>query len=563
MAKKMFLGELLVAGGFLTVADLSDCLEISRSTGQRLGEVVVEKRHVTQEELLRVLENQHRVPYVDLDRADIPINIANCFPADLARHNVVVPVKIEDGTLYVAIDDPRNFSALGQVKTASQMPIKPMLASAKSIEAHIERVYGNEVVQRALSEYGQTVDYDSLLQQQAATITDDVGSAPIVRLVNTMLDQAVSKGASDIHVEPTSEDVRIRMRIDGVLYNVLRTPSHTLNAIVARIKIMGGMNIAEHRAAQDGRFNIKVMHKDVDVRVSIISTIHGEKAVMRLLDRSSFYVPKSRLGFTESNLEKFNRLLTTPHGIVLVTGPTGSGKSTTLYAMLSEMNNSRDNISTIEDPVEYVMDGINQVQVNPKAGLGFAGGLRAMLRQDPDIIMVGEIRDTETVEIAMRAAVTGHLVLSTLHTRDTVASVMRLTDMGVPPYMVASAVVGVVAQRLVRVICRDCKTQYQPTKAELNTAGIDDWTAQSTPFYKGVGCLSCGHLGYRGRTAVHEIIVFDGNIREFIHNSASYDTIKNYAIRQQGMVTLRDSTLELIATGKTTIDELITIVQGV
>ena len=561
MVKKLFLGELLVTAGFLSEEELATCLEISRSTGQRLGEVVVNKRYITQDELLRVLENQHRVPYVDLERADVPEDISKYFPADLARRNVVAPVKVQGNVLFVAIDDPRNFPALDQVRTASQMTVKPMLASAKSIMAHVERIYGNEIVQRALSEYGTTANYDALLQQQAADITDDVGSAPIVRLVNTLLDQAVNKGASDIHIEPASADVRIRMRVDGVLHSVLRTPIHTLNAIIARIKIMGGMNIAEHRSAQDGRFNLKILDKTIDVRVSIISTVHGQKAVMRLLDRSSFYVAKNQLGFSRSNLEKFNSLLATPSGIVLVTGPTGSGKSTTLYAMLGEMNNATDNISTIEDPVEYIMDGINQMQVNNKAGIDFASGLRALLRQDPDTIMVGEIRDSETVEIAMRAAMTGHLVLSTLHTRDAVSAVMRLTDMGVPSYMVASSVVGIVAQRLVRVICQDCKEPYTPTKAELALAGITDWTAQTITFHKGIGCLSCGHLGYRGRTAVHEVVLFDNTLREFVHNEASYDTLRNYAI-EQGMTTLRESAIELIAAGKTTLEELIAIAHG-
>jgi len=561
MAKKLFLGELLLGAGFLTEDDLRACLEASRSSGQRLGEIVVERNFVTQEELLRVLENQHRVPYVELNKVDIPVGIESHFPADLARRNVVAPVKVDDGVLFVAIDDPRNFTALNQIRIASQMTVKPMLASGKSIEAHIERVYGNEIVQRALSEYGTSVSFEEALQQQAAEITGDVGSAPIVRLVNTLLDQAVSRGASDIHIEPTSADTRVRMRVDGVLSNVLRTPANTLAAIIARIKIMSGMNIAEHRIAQDGRFNVRLLQKDIDVRVSIISTVHGEKAVLRLLDRSSFYLPKSQLGFTPDNLAKFNELLTAPHGIVLVTGPTGSGKSTTLYAMLGEKNNVGDNISTIEDPVEYVMDGINQSQVNHKAGVDFASGLRALLRQDPDIIMVGEIRDAETVEIAIRAAITGHLVLSTIHTRDAVSAVMRLTDMGIPPYMVAASVVGVVAQRLVRTICVACREEYTPSKADLDTAGISEWTAQGMRFFRGKGCLTCDHLGYKGRIAVHEVVPFDTTFREMIHTNASYDTMRNYAI-EQGMTTLRQGALQLINEGRTTIEELINIAHG-
>jgi type IV pilus assembly protein PilB len=376
------------------------------------------------------------------------------------------------------------------------------------------------------------------------------------------MEQAVGMGASDIHIEPLMSQVRIRMRVDGILNNILQTPIGTLNAMIARVKILGGLNIAERRAPQDGRFNMRVLEREIDVRLSVMPTVHGEKAVMRILDRSTFLIPKARLGFTEKNLAAFNSLLKTPHGIILLTGPTGSGKSTTLYTMLDEINNVRDNIVTIEDPVEYMIDGLNQTQVNPRAGMDFANGLRSILRQDPDIIMVGEIRDAQTVEIAIRAAITGHLVLSTIHTNDAVSTVFRLTDMGIPAYMVAASVVGIIGQRLLRVICPHCKTEYSPTQTELEMAGLETWSATDAKFHKGQGCAECNQTGYKGRMAVHEILIFDNTFRDLVHNNAPVSELRKYAL-QTGMTPLRDSALELLGSGVTTIDEIINITHGV
>jgi type IV pilus assembly protein PilB len=368
------------------------------------------------------------------------------------------------------------------------------------------------------------------------------------------------------------------MRVDGLLSSVLSAPISSINAMIARVKIMGGLNIAERRVPQDGRFHVRVMERDIDVRLSTLPTVHGEKAVMRLLDRTTFLIPKSKLGFTDTNLDKFNSLLATPHGIILITGPTGSGKSTTLYTMLDEINDIRDNISTVEDPVEYMMDGINQTQVNVKAGMTFASGLRALLRQDPDIIMIGEIRDGETVDIAIRAAITGHLVLSTIHTNDSVSAIYRLTDMGVPSYMVAASVVGIVAQRLLRKICPTCKMSYTPTQAEFAMAGVeppkessregsrdgskDSSKGKTQIFYKGAGCATCNQTGYKGRIAVHEFLIFDGPLRELIHTGASIDELKKYAV-SKGLVSLRDSAYELCKSGVSTLEELIAIAHGV
>jgi type IV pilus assembly protein PilB len=462
----------------------------------------------------------------------------------------------------VAIDDPKNFPALDSARAAARMDVQPMLASARSIETYIDRVYGNLYAQRALSDFKKTINYEEVVSQIVEGNADDVSSAPMVRLLNALLEQAVGIGASDIHIEPLASQVRVRMRVDGALSEVLKTPLSTHATMIARVKILGNLNIAERRAPQDGRFNIRVLGREIDIRLSVIPTVYGEKAVMRLLDRSTFLIPKETLGFTAQNLEKFDGLLATPHGIILITGPTGSGKSTTLYTMLDEINNQRDNLVTIEDPVEYIIDGLNQIPVNPKAGITFASGLRAILRQDPDIIMVGEIRDAETVEIAIRAAITGHLVLSTIHTNDAVSSIFRLVDMGVPGYMVAASLVGIISQRLVRKICPACKHPYEPTAAELHLAGLTPGQAEGRAFYKGFGCAECNQTGYKGRMAVHEILIISPEFRDLIHNGAALNELRKHAIERDGMTPLRTSALQVLWDGATTLEEIIAITHG-
>lgn len=561
MAKKQLLGEMLINAGFIDEQQSQECLELQTSTGRRIGDIFVEKGYITQKELMRVLENQHKVPYVDLDRSDTDPTLAEYVPLELARRNLLVPVKMERNVLYIAIEDPKNFRALDEVRVAARMDVQPMLASARSIEAYIDRIYGNEYAQRALSDFRKEINYDEVVSAIAEGGADDVASAPIVRLINALLEQAVGMGASDIHIEPLATQVRVRMRVDGALSTVLHTPLSALSAMIARVKILGNLNIAERRAPQDGRFNMRILGREIDVRLSTMPTVHGEKAVLRLLDRSTFLISKAKLGFTEQNLAKFNDLLSTPHGIILVTGPTGSGKSTTLYTMLDEINNVRDNIVTIEDPVEYMIDGLNQVPVNPKAGIDFASGLRSILRQDPDVIMVGEIRDSETVDIAIRAAITGHLVLSTIHTNDAVSTIYRLIDLGVPAYMVAASLVGIVSQRLVRVICPACKQPYTPRAEELALAGVDAEAANQHVFHRGFGCSACNQTGYKGRMAVHEILIFDQTFRDMVHNDASLGQLRKYAL-ETGMISLRDSAMELVYSGQTTLDEIISITHG-
>lgn len=560
MVKKQLIGEMLIQAGFVNREQAAECLELQNATGRRIGEIFIEKGYITQQELMRVLESQHKVPYVELERIPADSAVAKIIPVELARYNTLAPVKVERGVLYVAIDDPKNFRALDEVRVAARMDIQPMLASGRSIEAYIDRLYGNIYAQRALSDFQKEINYEEVVSAIVDGDSDDVSNAPVVRLVNALFEQAIGMGASDIHIEPLAAQVRVRMRVDGALSVVLKTPLSILNTMIARVKILADLNIAERRAPQDGRFNLRVLNHEIDVRLSIIPTVHGEKAVLRLLDRSTFLIPKSRLGFTEQNLAKFSELLATPHGIILVTGPTGSGKSTTLYAMLDEINNQRDNIVTIEDPVEYIIEGLNQIPVNPKAGIDFASGLRSILRQDPDIIMVGEIRDSETVEIAIRAAITGHLVLSTIHTNDAVASIYRLIDMGIPAYMVAASLVGVVSQRLVRVICPACRQLYTPSRSELEFAGISSVPAGAS-FYKGFGCAECNQTGYRGRMAIHEILVIDPFFRDLVHNNAPLGELRRHALAN-GMVSLRDSALESLYSGKTTVEEIVAITHG-
>lgn len=561
MAKKMQIGDMLVAAGYIDKAQLDQCLKISLESGKRVGDVAVDKGYITQENLYRLLENQHNVPYVDLYVLHVAPDVVKYVSAEVARRNMLVPVKVENNVLYVAMEDPKNFRALNQVRTTARMEVRPMLASTRSIEHYIERVYGNVYVQAAITEYSKGGGYETAMKEIIDSRSGNVGDGPIIQLVNAMLEQAVTSGASDIHIEPGETEVRVRMRVDGVLSVVLNAPIATHSAIIARIKIMSDLNIAERRVPQDGRIQIKILGREVDLRVSIVATVHGEKAVLRLLDRSSFFKPKEVLGFTPENLEKFDSLLNTPHGVILVAGPTGSGKSTTLYTMLADINDIRDNLITIEDPVEYMLDGLTQMQVNHKAGVDFATGLRAILRQDPDVILVGEIRDQETVEIAIRAAITGHLVLSSIHTNDAVSTILRLTDMGVPGYMVSTSVVGIISQRLVRVICPQCKVTYVPEDAVLEAAHISPEEAKNITFKRGEGCMACDLKGYKGRRAVHEILVFDSKFRAMVSSGKSIEELRDYAVAN-GMIPLKDAAMRLLKDGITTVDELVDIVHG-
>jgi len=559
MAKKKYIGELLVEAGIITRGKLDSALEYQRSKGssKQIGDILIELGFLTENTLHEALEFQMGIPFIDLDRFKIDEDMEFKVPDVMARKYKVVPVKVSNNKLHLAMSDPFDIQAIDDVQSFSKMHVVPMFAKEKSIKQAIEDLYGNIRAEKAIEDFKKENELMDAANEVENIEDDEIGNAPIVRLVNSILEQAVNDGASDIHIEPMEMEVRIRLRIDGALSQILTVPKKAHPALITRVKILGNLNIAERRIPQDGRSELKVSGHNVDVRISTLPTVFGEKAVLRLLDRDSFLKSKSELGFTEENLEKFDMLLKNPHGIILVTGPTGSGKSTTLYTMLSELNKVEENIITVEDPVEYMIKGLNQVHVNPKAGLSFVSALRSILRQDPDIIMIGEIRDQETVEIAIRAAITGHLVLSTIHTNSASGTISRLLDMGVEPYMLSAALEGVIAQRLVRKICPVCKKKHQPEVEDLRALGINTFTGNKS-FYIGTGCQNCNNTGYKGRIAVHEILVVDSQVRGLIPGKDAAGRIKELSIRN-GVKSLKDECIRLAEDGVISLKEAISV----
>ena len=555
--KRKRLGELLIDSGLISQEQLAEALEIQKQSGEKLGNIIVNQNYVSEPQIMEVLEFQLGIPFVDLNNTKIPSEAQRIIPYNLIRRHNVVPVKIEMNMLYVAMDDPLNFIAIEDLRMASSYEIVPMIASKEAINGTISKLYGTESADQAILEFKKESDASAGAMSQTLEVESyEVDSAPIVKLVYSTLELAVSQGASDIHIEPMEDEVKVRFRVDGRLQQSQNIPKEAQAAVSTRIKIMAGLDIAEKRIPQDGRFDFTANNKVLNVRVSVLPTVHGEKVVMRILDKTNFLLPKEKLGFTKSNLVKFDQLLQNPNGIILITGPTGSGKSTTLYTMLSELNQVSDNITTVEDPIEYQIDGLNQVQVNIKAGLTFPNALRSFLRQDPDIIMVGEIRDSETVDVAIRAAITGHLVLSTLHTNDAVSSISRLEDMGVEPYLIAVSLRGVISQRLVRRLCTRCAEPYRPEEYELQYLGLP--TDGDYTFYKAVGCSQCNKTGYKGRIAVHEILLINNEMKDMISRSATVNEITKFAI-EGGMSTLKDESVKLIKNGITSFNEAMQI----
>lgn len=546
------LGELLIDLGYITRPQLLTALELQGKSGKRLGQILLDERIITPRQLSETLAHQYQIPFIDLSSITVNSELSNLFSPNIARKHNIVPIRVDEEHVYVAMADPLNFIALDEVVTATRKAVVPMLAVPASIESLINQIYGNEFAERAMEEIVTEGDDQ---KAQAAEEAEIVGGAPVVRLVNSLIEQAVAENASDIHIEPSERDVRIRMRIDGRLQTVLNAPLSISSALSARVKIIGGMDIAEKRIPQDGRYEAFVKGRDIDLRISSLPTLYGEKIVMRVLDRSGNILTKEKIGLSGKNLERFDDLLRNPHGIILITGPTGSGKSSTLYTMHSQLNNEHDNIITLENPVEYTLAGINQVQVNEKAGLTFAAGLRSILRQDPDIIMVGEIRDAETAQIAVRAAITGHLVLSTLHTNSATGAISRLEDMEVETYMISDSLKGVIAQRLVRRICQNCKAEYTPTDEDFRLLGMQR-TKDKEKFFKGKGCSVCGNTGYKGRIAVFEILSVDRAVRDLIYEHESVEKISQ-AARAGGMTSIKEECIRLVREGVTTFDEAI------
>lgn len=552
---KKRLGDLLVDSRKIAPEQLKKVLIKQQGSGKRLGEILIEDGILSEEDILGVLEQQLCINRVYLDMEHIDQKITQVIPESISKKYNLVAFGMEDNKLKVAMSDPLNIFAIDDVKISSGFDVQIYIASTKDIKKAIDIYYASQNAKKAAADLSKSQGINEAKEENKAQL-DDIKSAPAVRLVDSIISDAIKLKASDIHIEPFESHIKIRYRIDGSLKEISKYSKDIYNAFITRIKILAELNIAEKRIPQDGRILTVVDNKKVDLRVSTLPTINGEKIVIRVLDRENFLVGKEKLGMNEDDLEKVERILKNPYGIILVTGPTGSGKSTTLYTLLSELNDNSKNIITVEDPVEYVVDGINQVNVNAKAGLTFASGLRSILRQDPDVVMIGEIRDNETAEIATRASITGHIVLSTIHTNDAPSAIIRLIDMDIQPYLAASAIAGIISQRLVKKVCPMCSDTYTATDFEKEILGIH--SEEELLLHKGKGCGHCNSSGYAGRTGVYEVMEVTRKHREYIMRNASVDEIRDISI-ENGMKTLKTSCTDLVLKGMTTIEELVKI----
>lgn len=553
---KMRLGDLLVTRGIISNDDLLEVLAKQKTTGKRLGEILIDEKYVCEEDILNVLEIQLGIERVILNSTKVDKEAVYSIPENLARRYNLIPISIVDNIIKVVMNDPLNIIAIDDVEIATGYEVEPIIATKAEIIDHIERYYTSVSAQNAAKEFADNARREAVTELDTDSLIDDVKTAPAVRVVDSIIKAAIKNRASDIHIEPFDDYMKVRFRIDGELVENMRTTIDVSAAVITRIKIMGNMNIAEKRVPQDGRVLISDESGEIDLRVSSIPTLYGEKIVIRILLRDGFAKTKGELGMAEDDLKKIERLSMNSDGIILVSGPTGSGKSTTLYAMLTEMNTPNKNLVTVEDPVEYMIEGANQVNVNAKSGMTFASGLRSILRQDPDIIMVGEIRDGETAEIAIRAAITGHIVLSTIHTNDAASTVVRLTDMDIEPFLVASSLVGVIAQRLVRRVCTNCKEEYEAGAEELSVLGLHH--EEKRILYKGRGCPVCNGTGYYGRVGIYEIMEITKEHKEAIVVGKTADELKSISMKN-GMKTLRMSCVQAVLEGKTTVNELIRV----
>ena len=562
----MRLGELLISAGAISESDLERGIELQKGTKDRLGTVLISNGIITENELIEALQMQLGIEFIDLTKVSIPTEMAQALPRSIARQYQIVPIKLVKDELYLAMSDPLNFYAIEEARKATRHRVHPLVATAAGIEHAIQVLYSNEGAAKAIEEMKReaaatgevTAGPDSAFISNQLD-DDPVSSAPTIRLVNSVLERAVTERASDIHMEPREADLNVRMRIDGVMRDIMTIPKDVQASVLSRIKIMSALNIAEHRIPQDGRFNVRIKDKNIDLRVSTLPTVYGEKIVLRLLDKSGGRVTKEAVGLSGSDLEKYDQMLKLRNGVLLLVGPTGSGKTTTMYAMINQLNTPEVNMVTLEDPVEYNIDGVNQVQINPKVNMTFASGLRAILRQDPDIIAVGEIRDGETADIAMRAAITGHIVLSTIHTNDAVGSIDRLRDIGVEPYIIAAALRGVISQRLVRRVCPRCRKPYTPSEEEQRDLGLEP--NPNEVFYKGEGCPECFNSGYKGRIALFEMLPIDRKVRKLIYDQAGRDAIEAELKRpENGFVSMRENALRLLRDGTTSAEEVMRVV---
>jgi type IV pilus assembly protein PilB len=552
------LGQILLEQGLIDESQLERALEEHRNTPKSLGRVLIDLGFIGERDLVRALAEQVGLEFVDLTEYRVDPSAAALLPEALCRRYRALPIGEEDGRLLVAMSDPANVYALDDIRTITGRDVVPVVATANDVEEAILKFSGvGDQVEALASEAADALAEEAELAETAAALEE----APIVKLVQAIMTQAVSDRASDVHIEPTEKDVRVRFRVDGVLHEVMHSPKSIQGGLISRLKVMADMNIAEKRVPQDGRMSMRVSNRALDLRVATLPTVHGEKVVIRILDKSNALLQLSELGLQPRDHERYERSFRKPYGAILVTGPTGSGKSTTLYATLNIVNGVDRHIVTVEDPVEYRLAGVNQIQVNPKAGLTFASALRSILRADPDIILIGEIRDRETAMIAVESALTGHLVLSSLHTNDAPSAITRLIEMDVETFLVASAIDCVVAQRLARKLCEKCKQAYRPEPAELLEAGYtQEALAEVTELFRPVGCGSCANTGFRGRLGLYEVMTMSEEIERLTVERASSEQIRSVAI-EQGMTTLREDGLEKARQGVTSIEEIARVVK--
>jgi type IV pilus assembly protein PilB len=550
------LGDILLEGGLVSPTQLEAAYEEQQRVGRALGRVLIEQGVLTESQLVAALATQIGLRFVDLSDFAVDGSAVGRVPGTVCRRHSAMPIGFEDSKLLVAMADPANVFAIDDIRSLTGMDVKPVVATRADITAAIDRYYRAD---SDLDDISAVLDAQEE-EDELSKVKEIVEDAPIVKYVNLLITQAIQDRASDIHLEPTEHDLRVRFRIDGVLHEVMRSPKAIQSGVISRLKIMADINIAERRIPQDGRLSVNANGRKIDLRVATLPTVWGEKVVMRILDNSTARLDLTDLGFSEDNYERYSRSFTKPYGMILVTGPTGSGKSTTLYATLNIVSRPEVNVITVEDPVEYRLPGINQVQTNNKAGLTFASALRSILRSDPDIVLIGEIRDHETGQIAVEAALTGHLVLSTLHTNDAPSAVSRLTEMGIEPFLVGSALDAVLAQRLARRLCSKCKEPYTPTAESLVASRFPWEDGKPLPeLFRPVGCTNCSKTGYKGRLALHEVMLISEEIERLAVEKASATTIEHVA-REQGMKTLREDGLAKVLAGVTSLDEILRVV---
>lgn len=547
------LGEILVAGGIVNEAQLQESLDKQKRLGKKLGEILVQEGLATEEQIVKTVQTQMGISLIPLDEIQVKPNVLKLLSEEVARKYNVIPVDLINGQLLLSMENPTDYFAIDDIRRLVKIPIRIAISMPKDIESAINKYYGKSVAEKAANEFVANTEVLKPNAVGTELLGEDQSQAPVVKFINTIIENALLYHASDIHIEPEENRMRVRFRVDGVLREILDTSLAMHTSLISRIKIMAELNIAERRVPQDGRISHIYNGRLIDLRVSTAPTVHGEKVVMRVLDKSNFFISIDSLGLLPEEEKIFHSIITKPYGMILVTGPTGSGKTTTLYTILSLLNDVKKNIVTLEDPVEYYMKGINQIQVNNKANITFATGLRSILRQDPDIMMVGEIRDLETADISIRAALTGHLVLSTLHTNDAATTISRLVDIGIEPFMLSATLNGIIAQRLVRKICVNCKETYDSSSHDRRMM-----KKQVLKLYRGKGCEQCGFTGYRGRRAIFEILEMNNELRDLIDASAGIGDYRRLLL-ESGTLLLRDHCEILVSEGITSLEEMVRV----